>query len=254
MQILPVIDLKDGEVVRGVAGQRATYQRVQSLLAPDPTVPAVATAFASQLQVDTIYVADLDAIAGQEPNWLALEQIHQAGLQIWLDAGVESQTRARQLLDYAEQHVPLAGVIVGLESVPDSETLADLWQLIGGERAIFSLDLKQGQPLTSSAGWDGQTPEEIAHQAIEIGFQRMIVLDLSAVGMDQGTPVESLCHNLHVAYPEVVLISGGGIRGLPDLQRLADHGCTGALVASALHDGRLGTAELQAAALLGQDD
>ncbi len=249
MQILPVIDLKDGEVVRGVAGQRAAYQRVQSLLTSDPTVSAVATAFASQLQVDTIYVADLDAIAGQEPNWLALQQIHEAGLHIWLDAGVGNHARARQLLDYAQQHVPLAGMIIGLESVPDVDTLRNLWQLIGVDQAIFSLDLKQGKPLTGGTGWDAQTPQEIARQAVEIGFQRLIVLDLAAVGMDQGTPVETLCGRLHASYPGLELISGGGIRGLPDLKRLADHGCTSALVASALHDGRLGAKQLREAAL-----
>jgi len=239
VQILPVIDLKDGDVVRGVAGQRSTYQSVESLLVSDSTVTAIATAFATQLPVDTIYVADLDAIAGEEPNWQALDQISATGLDIWLDAGVGDLSRAEQLSRYAQQQPQLTSVIIGLESVPDVETLAQLWNHLGRERAVFSLDLKQGVPLTEAASWQGVDAEQIATQAVEIGFQRLIVLDLAAVGMDQGTPVEALCQRLSGAHPEVEWISGGGIRGLSDLKRLAEHGCSAALVASALHDGRL---------------
>jgi len=35
------------------------------------------------------------------------------------------------------------------------------------------------------------------------------------------------------------LIAGGGVRGLADLTALARAGCNAALVASALHDGKL---------------
>ena len=47
--------------------------------------------------------------------------------------------------------------------------------------------------------------------------------------------------------PGLTLVAGGGIGGLEDLVRLADSGCDGALVATALHDGRLGAAEVTAA-------
>jgi len=43
------------------------------------------------------------------------------------------------------------------------------------------------------------------------------------------------------------LLAGGGVRDPGDLRELAQLGCTGALVATALHDGRL-TAEDVAAA------
>jgi phosphoribosylformimino-5-aminoimidazole carboxamide ribotide isomerase len=45
----------------------------------------------------------------------------------------------------------------------------------------------------------------------------------------------------------VILLAGGGVRGLKDLESLAGCGCDGALVATALHDGRLGAADLMAA-------
>jgi phosphoribosylformimino-5-aminoimidazole carboxamide ribotide isomerase len=37
----------------------------------------------------------------------------------------------------------------------------------------------------------------------------------------------------------VQLFAGGGVRGIADLRKVAHIGCAGALVATALHEGRL---------------
>jgi phosphoribosylformimino-5-aminoimidazole carboxamide ribotide isomerase len=44
--------------------------------------------------------------------------------------------------------------------------------------------------------------------------------------------------------PRQQLHAAGGVRGRQDLLRLAEMGIKGALVASALHDGRLGASEI----------
>ncbi len=67
----------------------------------------------------------------------------------------------------------------------------------------------------------------------------MIVLDLTRVGLGQGAGSESLCRHLRALASDVEIISGGGVRSLADLRSLAAAGCDAALVASALHDGRL---------------
>jgi len=67
----------------------------------------------------------------------------------------------------------------------------------------------------------------------------MIVLDLAAVGMNQGPATEELCRRLRREYPDLELTTGGGVRGPDDLRRLKDCGVNVVLVASALHDGRL---------------
>ena len=69
--------------------------------------------------------------------------------------------------------------------------------------------------------------------------QRLEVVDLAGVGVGQGVPTLDLCRRLRAAYPKLELISGGGVRGVDDLKALRDAGCDAALVASALHDGRL---------------
>jgi phosphoribosylformimino-5-aminoimidazole carboxamide ribotide isomerase len=241
------MDLKDGLVVRGAGGDRANYRPVTSVLAENPTPSNVARAFATQLGCHEVYVADLDAIAGAEPAWLVLEQIAGAGMKMLVDAGAGTPQRARQILDFASDLHGWCAVVVGLESSPDPAALAATFHEVGPERSVFSLDLKEGRPMSTSAAWGDLPAEQIADAAVRIGFRRMIVLDLAHVGANRGTGIETLCRTLRDAHPAVELIGGGGVRGIDDLRRLARGGCHAALVASALHDGRLGRDDLMLA-------
>lgn len=238
-KILPVIDLKQSLVVRGVAGRRDEYQPVVSRLTSEPTPAAVAAAFVIHLHADDVYVADLDALAGAEPDWESLRQIAAAGLKAWLDCGVGSAGRAESLAEYARREGTLVGMIVPLESVSEPDDLPGLLSIVGPEQAVFSLDLKGGQPLFSGPAWQGLAPLDIATLAWHAGFRRMVVVDLAQVGTGDGPSVAPLCHGLHVAYPELELVAGGGVRGPADVKKLAAAGCDRVLVASALHDGRL---------------
>ena len=54
------------------------------------------------------------------------------------------------------------------------------------DRLIFSLDLKQGEPLGNLACWRAPDAWSIAEEVIEWGVQRLIVLDLCGVGEGKG--------------------------------------------------------------------
>jgi phosphoribosylformimino-5-aminoimidazole carboxamide ribotide isomerase len=55
-----------------------------------------------------------------------------------------------------------------------------------------------------------------------------------------------LCRELRGVYPQLELLTGGGVRNVGDLRQLVASGCDAVLVASALHDGRLSAADLAA--------
>jgi len=244
MRVIPVIDLKGGSVVRGIAGQRSRYRPVVSVLAADARPSTVAAAFANTLGLAEAYVADLDAIAGQEPDWAAYEQIAAAGLRLWVDAGIGEVGRARQLAQWSVTSAPSAGLVVGSESVQDSAQLPQIQAALPAGRSMFSLDLHHGQPLSRSAAWQTAAPRQIADDAVSAGFSRVLVLDLASVGVHEGPASARLCRTLREAYPPVELWTGGGVRGVADLRCVADSGCDAVLVASALHDGRLTAADL----------
>ena len=76
--LIGVIDLKRGQAVHGVAGNRANYQAVQ--FGSDPSRFGDAIALAKHYQslgLRRLYVADLDAIALQAPQSDLLTQIIQ---------------------------------------------------------------------------------------------------------------------------------------------------------------------------------
>lgn len=240
MEIIPVIDLLRGVVVRGVAGRRESYQPIQSRLVADSQPATVARAFVDKLGLRTVYIADLDAIAGQEPSWLLYDQIAAAGLALWIDAGITDPARAASLAQYARQQRQVSGVVVGLESIVESALLPELVDQIGAQQAIFSLDLLRGAPLLRPTAWpQPSSPQQLAASAHQAGFGRLIVLDLASVGVQAGPSTLELGRQLRQAFPELTLIGGGGVRQAADLLALAQAGYQGALVASALHDQQL---------------
>jgi phosphoribosylformimino-5-aminoimidazole carboxamide ribotide isomerase len=246
VRIIPVIDLMGGIVVRGVAGRRSEYRPLRSRLCESSEPAAVAHALVEHFGLPELYVADLDAIADGEPAWQVYEQLAASGVRLSVDAGVADVARAAALADFCAAKETLSGVIAGLESVASPRILKEMVAAIGAERLVFSLDLKSGQPLTSEKAWRDLTPAGVATAAIDVGIKRMIVLDLADVGVGGGVRTLELCRELRFAHPNCELIAGGGVRGPDDLRLMAAAGCDAALVASALHDGRIRNDESRA--------
>ncbi|MEX0712308.1 MAG: HisA/HisF-related TIM barrel protein [Pirellulales bacterium] len=244
MRVIPVIDLMGGLVVRGVGGERHLYRPIQTILAERPSPAEIGRAFAGDLHLHEAYVADLDAIAGAEPAWQTFGELAECGLELWVDAGIGTAEQARRLSDFSAAGHELAGVIAGLETIEGPRALEQVLEVAGPGRVVFSLDLKAGAPLARWPAWQASDARQIADEVIDCGVRRLIVLDLAGVGMDAGVAALALCRELRQRHQQLELISGGGVRGPQDLRALAEAGCDAALVASALHDGRLTAGDL----------
>src|SRR5262245_46608350 len=236
MRVIAVLDLMGGVVVRGVGGRRHEYRPVVSTLTPSSAPLDVARALATHLGLRELYVADLDAIAGAPPARAVYAALRADGFRLWVDAGVRGVGDAEALAAEADT------VVAGLETVAGLEALAAMAGRLGG-RLVFSLDLRAGVPLTGAAVW-GTDPWRIAQHRIGAGVCRILVLELARGGVGEGVGTEALCARL-AAHPGVEVSAGGGVRGRGDLLKLKEAGVSAALVASALHDGRLGRADLE---------
>lgn len=239
--IAGVIDLQGGLAVHAVAGQREHYRPIAVPGIAAPTPGALASAYIAR-GVELLYLADLDAIAGRSPAWEVYGELLDAGRRLWVDAGVTDAQRGVELAEFQAGARRLEAVIVGSESLTDSAALAALVARFGSQRVVFSLDLRDGIPLTAAPAWRDCTPLEIAGQAHRLGVRRLIVLDLVAVGVGAGVRVAPLLAELHASLPDVELASGGGVRGPEDVQHLGQLGCSTVLVATALLQGRLDVA------------
>jgi phosphoribosylformimino-5-aminoimidazole carboxamide ribotide isomerase len=246
LRVIPVIDLMQGRVVRGIAGERESYRPIQSRLTDSSEPARVAQALVHHFDAVEVYVADLDAITRESPAYDAWQAIAQCGLQLLLDAGIRDLASARETLARGSELAPGCQLVVGLESLRSLDDLRQILALAGPRNMHFSLDLRHGEPLHGDRSLAGWSALEIAQRAIELGVKQMIVLDLASVGAGQGPATLSLCRTLKSRHGHVDLISGGGVRGIDDLKQFEDAGCAGALVASALHDGRLSARQLAA--------
>jgi phosphoribosylformimino-5-aminoimidazole carboxamide ribotide isomerase len=257
MQVIAVLDLLAGRAVHARAGKRENYQPVRTV-AGVPIEPgdgvALARAYVDDFGVTCMYVADLDAILNQLRNLRArlntqtaiVRELVALGVPVWLDAGVASADDLQAVLE-----PEVARVVVGLETLPSFEALEKICVAAGSERVVFSLDLRHGMPVASlqlegSSLKLGGTAFEVAARAASAGVDAMIVLDLARVGTGAGPDLE-LIANVRKAAPRVTLVAGGGIRGPEDLSRLADIGCDGALVATAILDGHLSAEDVASA-------
>lgn len=246
MQVVPAIDLQGGNVVRAVGGSRDSYHPVDSQLLEGADPVDVGKAFSERFGFRQLYVADLDAIGGSDPAWDTYIGLAECGLSLWIDAGLSDKDRIERMVEFADDHAEVTGVVFGLESLPDIETMSHGLHLAGVERFIFSLDIKNGRPMTTSEHWNGKIAPNVAKAVIKAGARKIILIDVATVGMHGGCGTERLCHTLHSKYPEVEFYAGGGVRGAGDLESLARHGCSAALISSALHDGWLKQEDLQA--------
>jgi phosphoribosylformimino-5-aminoimidazole carboxamide ribotide isomerase len=74
--------------------------------------------------------------------------------------------------------------------------------------------------------------------------EKVIVMTLAHVGSGAGPDVERLAA-VRASAPGHKIYAAGGVRDVNDLIALARAGITGALVATSLHDGRLGRADIE---------
>lgn len=272
MRIIGVIDLLAGRAVHAVAGVRQHYLPVRgpadehgNETIPPGNAVALATWYRDRVGVLELYCADLDAIAGRPWQDDLIAGLANLGLPLWLDAGASSVAHAQQAAAVGAAHV-----VVGLETLPSFATLDDICNTVGRSRVAFSVDLRHGQPIGTppisapplgtgspdadpldevslgrTAGLAGATPESVAARAAQAGVGSVIVLDLARVGTGTGLDFEMIAR-VRKSVPDVALLAGGGVRDATDLRRLTDAGCDGALVATALHDGRLSAVDIAA--------
>lgn len=241
MRIIPVLDLMGGRVVRGVQGDRARYEPVQSVLTSECTPRAVAQALWAETDCDTLYLADLDAIEGQGHHQATVEELAASlPVHLWVDAGIADAATAARWLGTGVHRV-----VIGSETLESLETLDALRAALPAERLVLSLDTMKGKVLSRSPILQSLEPLELLQLWADRGWTTIILLTLDRVGAGSG-PDWSLLEEARQRFPHLELIAGGGVQGIQDLRRLSALGASGVLVASALHNGRLTRGTLHA--------
>jgi phosphoribosylformimino-5-aminoimidazole carboxamide ribotide isomerase len=227
LRAIPVIDLMGGDVVHARMGDRASYRPIESPLSPTSDAVDVVRGLLSVHPFPTLYVADLDAIAGGGDNSSVLRRIRAAfpHLMMWIDSGAADPQAVAALI-----RGDLGAPVIGSESQRDAALIA---QHRDSRRIVLSLDYR---------GDAFQGPEEILSEP-NVWPRRVIVMTLARVGSGAGPDLARLGAVKTISGGREIY-AAGGVRDATDLAALKAAGAAGALIATALHDRRIGKAEL----------
>jgi phosphoribosylformimino-5-aminoimidazole carboxamide ribotide isomerase len=230
VDIIPVIDVARGKVVRAVEGKRSMYRPIETPLAPTPEPADVALGLKTLFPFRRYYVADLDGIEGRGRNTHLVPALSQVltHAEIWMDAGSGSRSAARAVLA-----APVVTLVVGTESL---ESVRD-WRDIASEgvsRTVLSLDFRGGEFMG---------PDALLADT-SLWPSRVIVMTLDRIGSHNGPNIELLDDIVGRAGQRRVY-AAGGIRDRADLDRVKRTGAAGVLVASLLHAQKVSAGDLK---------
>jgi len=232
LQVVPVIDLAQGRVVRAVRGERAAYRPIVSSLVAGSRPVDVAGALLARVpspgaSPPVLYVADLDALQGGAIQVESLRELLalRPSLELWVDAGFARASEAAALRERLGAAGEGLRPVFGSESLASREALATLG---ADPRAILSLDCRGERRLDPAGCWASPA----------LWPPSVIVMTLDRVGAAAGPDLETFAQ-ARAAAPDRTWIGAGGVRDAGDLRAAAAAGATAWLVASALHDGTL---------------
>jgi len=238
LKIIPVIDILDKKVVHAIKGQRHNYKPLESVLFKSTDPLETAKGFKS-LGFTELYVANLDAIIDCSTDFGFFKDIaEETGLRLMVDAGVTSLGRAQKLF---ENNV--SKLIIGTETLQSKKFVAQAVEIFGSNRVVVSLDLK-GDKILVKLGFDGcLNPLCLLKDFKDMGISQIIILDLARVGSGEGVNLDFLKRVIAEVGVEVYV--GGGVRDINDLIELKELGVSGALIATALHSGKISISQLK---------
>ena len=234
MQIIPAIDLLDGQCVRLHQGDYDQVTRFSS----DP----VAQALDWQRQgAERLHLVDLDgARTGQPVNDQVIKAITAAlNIPVQLGGGVRTAERAEELLACGLDRVILGTVAI------EQPALVDELAVRHPGRIVVGIDAKDG--LVATRGWietSSVQATDLAKRFAASGVAAIISTDIATDGTLAGPNLDALRAMAEAS--SVPVIASGGIGTLEDILSLltiAPLGVTGVIVGRALYDGTVDLAE-----------
>ncbi|MFC7205146.1 1-(5-phosphoribosyl)-5-[(5-phosphoribosylamino)methylideneamino]imidazole-4-carboxamide isomerase [Haloferax namakaokahaiae] len=224
-EVIPAVDMQDGEVVQLVQGERGTEKTYG-----DPVE-------AARKWVDsgakTLHLVDLDgAFDGERKNAPAVDAVLDAvSVPVQLGGGIRTADDARELLDRGVDRV-----ILGTAAVENPDIVAELADDYP-DGVMVSLDAKDGEVLVS--GWTegtGLDPAEAAARYEELGAAAILFTDVDVEGQLEGVQLGTTTSVVEAV--DIPVVASGGVATLDDIRALRDAGAAAVVVGTALYEGQ----------------
>jgi len=225
-EVVPAVDMQDGQVVQLVGGERGTEKTYG-----DPVAAAQRWVEAG---ARTLHLVDLDgAFEGERANADAIDAVLDAvddGVDVQLGGGIRTAEGAISLLDRGVDRV-----ILGTAAVENPDIVAEI-SAEHADSVLVSLDAKDGEVVVS--GWTGGTgldPAEAAQRYADLGAAGILFTDVDVEGQLEGVRTDPVARLVESVDSPVV--ASGGVATIEDVLALEAAGAAAVVVGSALYEG-----------------
>lgn len=238
MQLIPAIDLKNGQCVRlkqGLMEQATVFS----------DSPAQMAAHWHQQGARRLHLVDLDgAFAGEPKNFPAIKEILAAVAQhipVQLGGGIRDLQTIEKYLSLG-----LNDVIIGTAAVKNPAFVREACREFAGH-IIVGLDAKGG--MVAIDGWATVTEYhviDLSKQFEDDGVNSIIYTDIGRDGMMSGVNIEATVKLAQAV--NIPIIASGGLTNLDDVRALcavAKQGVAGAIIGRAIYEGSIQFAQAQ---------
>ena len=208
IQIIPAIDLMEGQCVRLAQGKRES----KVIYSNNPI--RVAEKW-RELGASRLHIVDLDgAFAGKPQNTETIAGIRNAvSMKIEVGGGIRTPEHIRNYVNMGIDYL-----ILGTRAFQDRSWLKDQINQYK-DRIIVGLDAKGG--MVSSHGWtvtETIPATDFAHELETIGVRSIIYTDIARDGMLTGPNISSLSQLAETVHIDI--IASGGIHKIEDIRQI----------------------------------
>jgi phosphoribosylformimino-5-aminoimidazole carboxamide ribotide isomerase len=232
MQLIPAIDLLDGECVRlrhGDFNERTFYEVSALQLAGD-----YARAGARWLHVVDLAASRDGEDADSRPLFNLLGNADQ---QVQTGGGVRSEKDIETRLNCGADRI-----VIGTICATDPQRFVRWLEAFGRDRVVAGLDVRfdeQGIPWPRTHGWTAAGDRSLWDLLDEFssrGLRHLLCTDIGKDGAMIG-PNTALYQDICARYPDLQVQASGGVSGLRDLEQLKTTGAAYAITGKALLEG-----------------
>jgi phosphoribosylformimino-5-aminoimidazole carboxamide ribotide isomerase len=226
-ELIPAVDVQDGEAVQLVQGERDSGKQYG-----DPV--AAARRWLDE-GAETLHLVDLDgAFEGERQNAAAIEAIIDAtgpDHDVQVGGGIRTKADAESLLELGVDRV-----ILGTAAVEEPELVERISADHPGS-VMVSLDAKGGEVVVS--GWTegtGLDPAEAAARYEDLGAGSILFTNVDVEGQLEGIDREAVERVVEAV--DIPVVASGGVTDLDDVAALREAGAAAVVVGTALYEGR----------------
>ena len=228
MNLIPAIDLIDGEVVRLFKGDY-TKKTVYDIN------PIELTEQWDEIGIKRIHIVDLQgAKTGNQKNLETIKSIIKfTNLKIQIGGGIRNLSICKKMMDLG-----VSKVIFGTSAIESPIEVEKSLKEYGHERIIVGVDIKKNKIRTN--GWEKESslsPEKLIDNMNKIGIKEFMFTDVEKDGT-LSNPDFSFLKNLFDKAGNETIVAGG-ISKIEHIRKLKNYGIKNVVIGKAIYEGQI---------------